>query len=482
MRPSHINRGAIAGPIAPAASHLLAPQKNNIHSEFKTKPDEFFLTKWRDKMRAMKVQAWQLTEQPHLRAPIARQAIVEKSGSVFGYELLYRSFETDELTSGISGDIATSISLSRAILALGLADEIGDVPLFVNVDTSTLLSPVVEAISPHIGVIELIETIEVNDAVIHRVADLKRRGYRFSLDNVSSMMDARWGLIDYVEFIKIDVHQTRPEYIDLLVARAKQARKFVLAGKIEDQDCLHAAVEAGFDLFQGYITGEPEQLDVFQLPACSRTVLDRVKRLLAEGSSPEAIAIIIGRDPATVFHLWLLSGVYQDEWLTELSNIAGIIRSIPRNALNGWVSVLLLENSNNINEEFSLKAYRSARIMQLIDQRIDVRNFALTNETHFSGLLTHFKETLKASFVQSERENRIEKCLMQSRKSIFGDHAKILNFVSSLYDVSSNNQHPLLVEYFGLQYFMSDILDDADRWARERQRIFSGLNAVSRDS
>ena len=69
---------------------------------------------------------------------VARQPIFDRQRAVAGYELLYRSGESNSVGSG-DADTITVVSLERALLSFGLETLTGDRDAWINASRHMLL-------------------------------------------------------------------------------------------------------------------------------------------------------------------------------------------------------------------------------------------------------------------------------------------------------------------------------------------------------
>jgi c-di-GMP-related signal transduction protein len=113
---------------------------------------------------------------------VGRQPVVDRRRNVVAYELLFRSGQ-DREAHIISDSLATSQVVDRAFRDLGLLTVVGAQKAFINADASTLMRRDIELLPADRVVIELLETIEVDKAMVNRCRELKAKGYRLALDD-----------------------------------------------------------------------------------------------------------------------------------------------------------------------------------------------------------------------------------------------------------------------------------------------------------
>ena len=146
---------------------------------------------------------------------LARQPIFDRSQSVIGYELLHRS-GPENVFARIDSDIASSQTVDRAAMGVGL-DELTDGRLaFVNVSRRVLVEEIYTLLPTQRTVIELLENIMPDPEVLKACYRLKAYGYKLALDDFA-------GDPHYIEMLALaDIVK-----IDLLDEAAPRALKMV---------------------------------------------------------------------------------------------------------------------------------------------------------------------------------------------------------------------------------------------------------------
>src|SRR5215207_6895762 len=117
-------------------------------------------------------------------AYVARQPILDASGHVFGYELLYRA-AADAVSCQDPYDLAAARVLNDSVLTLGLDTLTGGRRAFINVTRQMLLNELVTVLSPETVVIEVLENVGFDDEILAAVKGLRERGYSIALDDFS---------------------------------------------------------------------------------------------------------------------------------------------------------------------------------------------------------------------------------------------------------------------------------------------------------
>lgn len=190
---------------------------------------------------------------------LARQPIFDRQRKLAAYELLFR--EDDSGEARVTDDaLATAQVIARTFGRLGLNSVIGGSAAFVNVDAEMLMSGRIENLPHDRVVLELLETVTVDCAVVDRCSELKHLGYRLALDDVCGVSSEMEPLLDIVDVVKIDILQLEPAALELLVHRLRLHPAKLLAEKVDTLERARHCVTLGFDFFQGYFFARPALL------------------------------------------------------------------------------------------------------------------------------------------------------------------------------------------------------------------------------
>jgi EAL and modified HD-GYP domain-containing signal transduction protein len=188
---------------------------------------------------------------------VARQPVLDRERNVIAYELLFRS-SLDRAEAHVTDDArATAQVVRRAFGGLGIDTVVGGAMAFVNVDAESLMSGVIDTLPAGRVVIELLETIEIDDRVVRRCRKLKERGYRLALDDFVHYETVHEPLLELVDIVKIDVLALDAASLGHVVRLLKPWRRKLLAEKVDSLQRARECLALGFELFQGFYFGRP---------------------------------------------------------------------------------------------------------------------------------------------------------------------------------------------------------------------------------
>jgi c-di-GMP-related signal transduction protein len=211
---------------------------------------------------------------------VARQPIFDRDEKVFGYELLFRD-NMENVFHAIDPDAASRSTLDSSLL-VGLDVLCDGRRAFLNCTRDTIISGLVTLLPSHSTVVEVLETVPVDDEVISSLQRLKEAGYLIALDDFVSD-DPREPLTDMADILKVDMKLTTVEQRAALIKKHGPWRCRMLAEKVENHAEFTAARDQGFVYFQGYFLRRPEMMTTHDVPANALSYI----RMLQAVSKPE---------------------------------------------------------------------------------------------------------------------------------------------------------------------------------------------------
>lgn len=203
---------------------------------------------------------------------VGRQPIFDRSGNIFGYELLYRNSEHNVFPRGVNPEKATIDLLVNTFLTIGIDRVVGRTKSFINFTEKSLNKDIIHQLDPRFVIIELLEDIQVTPEVIETIVQFRKSGFRIALDDFSlqQISDPQLlpTLFQHVNIIKVDFLHTDRSERRRIEQIAKQYRHLsLLAEKIETEADYEEAKQLGYLLFQGYYFSKPQIIQGKEIPA-----------------------------------------------------------------------------------------------------------------------------------------------------------------------------------------------------------------------
>ncbi|MEC8749417.1 MAG: EAL domain-containing protein [Pseudomonadota bacterium] len=234
-------------------------------------------------------------------AYVARQPIFNVNREVYAYELLFRVGE-DNCFPDIPPDEATSKILTSTQLSLGIEELTGDKKAFINFHRDTLMFRFPTSLDASKVVIEIVETVDVDDALVAACKHIRGLGYPIALDDYD--MKGKWeAFIPFTSIVKIDITEIPHEKIPALVERFKSNKIQLVAEKIETYEEFNKFKDMGFDYFQGYFLAKPEIVRHRKLGPSSLTMMELLTLSSQAKLNFDEVNKIIERDPSLTYLL-----------------------------------------------------------------------------------------------------------------------------------------------------------------------------------
>lgn len=210
---------------------------------------------------------------------LGRQPILDREQHLLAYEILFRAAESNSADVSDVSHASASVILD-SLAGFGLEAVVGRHRGFFNVHRELLLDDALELLPADKVVIELLESIEPEAAIVDRCRSLRAKGFTLALDDHQYRADYE-PLYENVDIIKVDVLQIGLDRLPAEVGRLRSWPLRLLAEKVETHDVFTQCFDMGFDLFQGYYFARPTVLnrrgvDLSSLPLI--TLLDQVVR------------------------------------------------------------------------------------------------------------------------------------------------------------------------------------------------------------
>ncbi|QKE85553.1 HDOD domain-containing protein [Arthrobacter sp. NEB 688] len=294
---------------------------------------------------------------------VGRQPIVDRTGAVVGYELLYRAARADAPLP--SGEQMTADVVLGA-LTIGVGQLVGDKVIFCNAERGVLTGETPVSLPPARTVIEVLETVAVDDESVRGCRDLVGRGYQLALDDFV-WVDGAERLLELATIVKLDVLALGREGSLALAARCRPYGVRLLAEKLETLDDLDWAMQAGFELFQGYAIEKPRVVRGQAIPAAALAHTQLATTLLTEDVDFDALESILRREPGLVLQVLQLASVGAHHGLRrEVRSIRDALVILGTGRIRQWVALTLLSGRPGSGADGLATALVRARTCELL--------------------------------------------------------------------------------------------------------------------
>lgn len=344
---------------------------------------------------------------------IARQPIFNKDKTLFGYELLYRNSEKNYFP-GIDDELATKELASNILTEFDFSLLTNGKYGFINFTKDVLMSEIPLLFHPQNIVIEILEDVVVDEALIERIKFLKKKQYILALDDFVN--DGRFErIMSFIDIIKVEYTLLSPEERKKVARRFKGVKRLV-AERIETQEDLSMAMADGYDLFQGYFFSKPIIVSKNSITITQSSYFRLWREASKEApdfnSLEEIIKVDVGLMHKLLAHLNTIM-FYRGNRITSIKSALVYlgIKNTKR-----WIMLLLLrEITSNENDELAKQSLIRAVFMEKLMEEMGRENDM--QDVYLVGLLSKIdnvlEDNLNVILNELELPNKIRSALIK---------------------------------------------------------------------
>jgi c-di-GMP phosphodiesterase len=297
---------------------------------------------------------------------IGRQPVYDLDDRVYGYELLFRP-AAGAGASGVGiddGDEATTTTIVAAFSEFGFEELLGGRFGFINLTHSFLTGRIPVPFGPEQSVLEVLETVEVDEDVVagcHRLVD---SGYTLALDDFV-WTDRHIPLLEMADVVKLDVLEPTWDEVRATADRCRPFGVRLLAERIEDAAMLQRCREEGFELFQGYFLGRPQTLSVESLTPAHALALQLMAQLGEPDTTPDDVERLLRLDVGLTYRLLRIANSASNSLARKISSLRDAVVIVGMARLRAWLILITLSDLAGSSSTFE-EALVVARTCELL--------------------------------------------------------------------------------------------------------------------
>jgi c-di-GMP-related signal transduction protein len=325
---------------------------------------------------------------------VARQPIFQKNKTILGYELLFRD-GTSNIFSGIDGNTATSNVLSNSYLSIGIENIAGNNLAFINFTRDLLLQRTPLLFSKEKLVVEVLEDVQPEEAVISACKELSDKGYKIALDDFFYHSDMT-PLIELADIIKFDFRMTDIAQIKKIISKLSGYELKFLAEKVETYEEFQNAINMGFEYFQGYFFSKPEIIKGKDLSSAQMNLFEIVAEVNKSDFQFSKVETIIARDVAISYKLmrYINSAFFRRD--RKISSIKQAIALLGEKGIRNFLSLISMAKlAENKPDELIRSSIIRAKFLELLGE--EIKSGINTSELFTLGLFSSIDAVLDDS-------------------------------------------------------------------------------------
>ncbi len=299
------------------------------------------------------------------RVHVGRQPIFDGKNAVHGYELLFRAGE-DALDSGPTpGDLATTQVIVNTFTEFGLDRLVADRRAFVNVTRPFVVGTMPIPFDPQRAVLEILESIPADDAVLRGCAELADQGYALALDDFAWEPE-RLPLLHLADYVKVVTKGMDRTALRIALERIKGYGALAIAEHVEDDETLQICRELGYDLFQGHALLRPDVVSAQSVSPSHVSCLQLMARLADPDISVVDVEDVVRTDLALNYRVLRAANAASTGLARRVESIRDALVLLGLQRLRSWLLLMVLADSGSPNEEALSTAMTRARTCELL--------------------------------------------------------------------------------------------------------------------
>lgn len=282
---------------------------------------------------------------------VGLQRIFDADRQTVAYELLFRA--PGAVSANLSGtaehDRATATVITSTFSEFGAHAIADGHTLFLNTTRAFLIGDLPLPFPPDGVVLELLETVAVDDALLEGLQSLRARGYQIAVDDFDGE-PARVRALPLAAYVKIDL-QVTGERIEQVIAlvRALSPDAAVIVERVETEEQFEQCRALGIEFFQGYHLHRPIVVERRTLSTSRVACVNLLAALHDDDTAIEDVIHRLTQNAALSMRVLrtVSSAAYAPrEGITSLHRAVALLG---RRELGNWIVLLLLGGSGTVS-------------------------------------------------------------------------------------------------------------------------------------
>ena len=324
---------------------------------------------------------------------LARQPIFNSHRVVFGYELLFRS-SMENFFPNAQPDVAAASTADNLFL-FGAEQLTHGRRAFLNCTRDFIVRDYASLLPKDRVVIEVLETVQIDEPLLKACAQLRDTGYRIALDDFRDLPECQ-PLLSLADYIKVDVLATSEDEQWRLAKKFAGSKILLIAEKVENYDVFERTLDWGYTYFQGYFFSKPQMLTRHDIPANKLNYLLVLQAANRAQIDLEEVGNRIKSEPSLSYRLlrYLNSPIFA--LISDVRSIPHALALLGEHGIRKWISLVAIAamGADKPQELIVLPLIR-ARLCELLAPWMDMH--ASADNLFLLGLLSSVDALLDMS-------------------------------------------------------------------------------------
>lgn len=399
---------------------------------------------------------------------IGRQPILNTNQEIVGFELLFRAAAHHQHAIYEDQAQAAASVINAMLTDFGLQNLLGDKSGFINITASMLGSEILELLPASQSVLELVESITLDDTALLHCCALKALGFRIALDD-HQYDPALADFYNLVDIVKIDLLATDPAKLPEIAANFKPYPIQLLAERVETFEIFELCRDCGFTLFQGYFFERPAIISHKRIDASGMAMM-RLLQQLSRKTDIDAIEEIFRENPELTCQLLKLVNSVMVGTRDRIKSLRHAIMLLGLIQLRRWVQLSLYAGKDDTEPDSPLLEMAAVR-GRLMEQLMQVPSpdsafpepaeaafltgiISLLDalyETSMDQIVTNFNLSEELASALLRHEGRLGQLLFLAKKLEHSDFSEVQELLDNL-SISQEQLLQAQLEAFNWRY------------------------------
>ncbi len=344
---------------------------------------------------------------------IARQPIYDRHLRVYAYELLYRSSELNEAVIK-DGDDATSQVLINALMEIGLPELVGEALAFINLTRQHIIQGLPSSLVRDKIVLEVLEDVTPDAALISALKALKQAGYTIALDDFIYAED-KHPLVELADIVKLDILALPGAALADQVKTLRPLGVQLLAEKVETPEQYEYCKALGFDYFQGYFFCKPHIVKGTRTSTSRMAIMQLLTKLQNPNLELGELQDLILQDVSLSYRILRYINSAHFSIGKKIESMQQAISLLGLNTIKTWVSILAMSSIDDKPYELILTSLIRARMCELLSADTSISAENAFTVGLFSTLDAFIDQTLETILAALPLTDTLHDALLHNR-------------------------------------------------------------------
>ncbi|MBU1003924.1 MAG: HDOD domain-containing protein [Proteobacteria bacterium] len=304
---------------------------------------------------------------------VARQPIFDEQMDIWGYELLFRA-SGDALGAQVSdADMATAKVIADGFILASGGMKSGQRAL-INFPQNLIIEQFPYALPGDIAVIEILEDVRPEPAVLEALQTLKEAGYTLAMDDFMGEPELM-PFVEMADILKVDIlgilgseGVANADKLRTVMADLSGMSCRLLAEKVEDNDVFKLCKELGFSLFQGYFFAKPEIIPGKKISTGEVTKIHLLKELGNPDFEVAKLSRIIQSDLSLSYRLFRYINSAGMGVRQKVESVQRALTLLGQRQISQWLRVVIMSDiaPSKKGQEVAFMSVQRARFLELL--------------------------------------------------------------------------------------------------------------------